>query len=279
LDFIVILLRRYQRRHRRMTITEDVSGSDKTHPVRAIASAFAAWLRQRPIVHGFVLFLGTTVVVSGAMAFLIMVGAVQFADKAEKNRWLEPLFQILNGIFSLATLIDQPRRIRGFIATTRFWSTQSDLYTTLETKTRKSHHLRDCRVALESLQALFPWFGVGALKQEDTGASDDTLDVTAESKALQHNLLELDPRPLWTAMFVWQISTASQAVVSYTMWTYHPIDQRPFLPVAIFTPLSFLADFSTLFYLWRQGAKKHVSVATLPAVVVATSTINPSEIV
>lgn len=80
---------------------------------------FIEWLSQRPMINGIILLTGLTVVVTGAIVFFILIGATAFETDDQKALWLEINCQILTVIFTIAALLDQPKRLVGLYWTVK----------------------------------------------------------------------------------------------------------------------------------------------------------------
>lgn len=199
------------------------------------SSTITAWFLQHPVKHSIVLTLGTTIVVSGAIAFFIMVGAVPFSSDIEKNIWLEVNFQLLNAIFTLGALLDAPKRFRGLWLALAFRAKQRKLRHLELSCLGKSDQAETVRRQLEEILErvlhLSAW-----------------VEPTSTQLAGSQKVLKVDIGPFLWVWGLLNVSTVAQAVVTYTMWAYHPIESRPSLPIAIALPISFGTSLGPTFY-------------------------------
>ncbi|KAI3639887.1 hypothetical protein MIR68_002201 [Amoeboaphelidium protococcarum] len=88
---------------------------------------FTRWFTSNIWVNSAVLLLLAAVVVSGAIVFLILVGAVTYPSIQYQNQFYEINCQILTVIFTLAMIVDSPKRFAMLFYTIRGLSMQTRL--------------------------------------------------------------------------------------------------------------------------------------------------------
>jgi hypothetical protein len=176
---------------------------------------FLEWLLASPVTRSIIIALSLTVVLTGAIAFFIMVGVYTFPTKQEQDIVLEIQFQILNAIFSLACIFDQPLRVRGLLYGIRLNIINDE---NLEAFWQQFH-------------VKFPWFHPHVEHKEDI----------RKIKLLG-----------WHSAFIaFTISTLGQVSMSVFMWGFN-YKTRPFIGVAVSLPVSFLGNFYGLGFILRH---------------------------
>jgi hypothetical protein len=152
-----------------------------------------------------VAFFLLVVVVSGAILFMAMVGMVRYKDKETKELWIEVCSQILNGVFTLAALVNHPFRIYD---TVNYIRISGMMYPEMK-KTVYFHRM---------------------LKRYPLLNGDMS----------EKEYLERVKRVGWILLLL-NINCLTQYPITTVMWAYHPASTRPSFVVYTFLPLSFLS--------------------------------------
>ena len=257
---------------------------------------FLKWFYASPVKATIVLTLLSIIIVSGAIAFLIMTTAVTFPQTQQgdddKNIWLDVNFQILNAIFTLGALVDQPMRLTGLVMGASLWwnhrcwsklsSSQSEASPSETEKGQKGLYLdglRDkCRNSRSRLARYFSWITIEPDLMPTVSSGNDTVlqsadeltPVPSQGSSVDTTPNQSEPQlsvpapPITNmnhfmyAMVSLTVSTIGQVVMSYMMWVYNPIQVRPQLPFTIALPISFLTNFAGMIWIGKQANKLSV---------------------
>jgi hypothetical protein len=245
------------------------------------------WFWISPWINSIILFLVLVIVVSGAMSFFLLIGVWTFETEAAKLLCMEINFQLLNAIFSLATLVDCPKRIRGLYRALSFISLKKALRFKLKEQEGSGASVteKQFRDIASTIQSEHPWFGrlpstdtkIIALTEISSPASsgDTHVDVVVSEEGASPNTLALSPIELQTvqssteelldtqakgmllAFISFNISTIAQCVISYYMWFYHPASIRPPLALAVCVPIAISSSLGAIGYLGVQQYRYH----------------------
>ncbi|KAI3661728.1 hypothetical protein MP638_002980 [Amoeboaphelidium occidentale] len=229
---------------------------------------FLSWLLKNPVVNSIVLFLILVIIVSGAICFFILIGAVTFPTEEEKKIWLEVNFQLLNAIFTLACLVDQPFRLTGIFMVSRIVSLQNRLKRSQSSGTqvdKEDKRLKRLEEHFDSFRTEFPWYVPESLEHLDRpevspdGAqtSDDIPPALDEIGEIDmHDLINANMTPFLLAMISFNVSTIGQALCCVGMWGFYDSTTRPPYYIAIGLPLSFVTSFAGMIFMAREKVKR-----------------------
>jgi hypothetical protein len=261
-------------------MTETQPSGNVEGKVKKLFRKFMAWLLGSPVVNSIVIILALTVVVSGAIAFFILIGVFTFTSSQTKEIWLEVQFQLLNAIFTLACLVDQPFRLSGMYYSIAIISTQRSISSSLSADGKsisstsaaspngsidnsKCKNLEKQEKLFSRLFSLFselhqkfPWFIPKQLENHPHSATDLPVKLGEIGQVEARELFISDMTPFLLCMISFTISTLAQIVLTITMWFFHPPSSRPQIPIMIALPVSFLFSLFGMIFMTLEKIKR-----------------------
>lgn len=210
-------------------------------------SVVKSWWLSSPLINSLISFLIVTIVISGAIVTLIIINAITFnGDAGRKQSWLEINFQILNAIFTLSAVVDQPKRFIGFYYGACIQQLSHHIH-------RNRFHLLESgkcgdhermQQFIQKLLQRFPWY-------------ESQLHPPLPNQSKENT--NVDITPFLVAMALWNISGLAQYGITYVMWGFASPDRPPWA-VPLCLPISFLSNIAVVVYmLWceRQQLNRH----------------------